>query len=51
MQMRYLTEQKYRKYGKGYILLSFTRRFGDKYGKKINGFCNKNRNRCCKNCF
>ena len=21
-----------------------------KYGKKIDGYCNKNRNRCCKNC-
>ena len=31
--MRYSTEPKYRKYVQGYSFLSFTRKFGDKYGK------------------
>ena len=46
--MRYSLEPKYRKYVQGYGLLSFVRKYGDKYSKKINGYCNKNRNRCCK---
>ena len=33
--MRYSTEQKYRKYVKGYGFLSFARKFGYKYGKKL----------------
>ena len=33
--MRYSTEPKYRKYVKGYRFLSFTRKFGDEYGKKL----------------
>ena len=33
--MRYSTEPKYRKYVKGYSFLSFGRKFGDKYGKKL----------------
>ena len=33
--MRYSTEQKYKKYVKGYDFLSFPRKFGDKYGKKL----------------
>ena len=33
--MRYSTEPKLRKYVKGYSLLSLTRKFGDKYGKKL----------------
>ena len=33
--MRYSTEQRLRKYLKGYGLLSFARKFGDKYGKKL----------------
>ena len=33
--MRYWTEPKFRKYVKGYEFLSFTRKFGDKYGKKL----------------
>ena len=32
--MRYSLEPKYRKYVQGYGLLSFERKFGDKYGKK-----------------
>ena len=33
--MRYSTELKYRKYVKGYGFWSFTRKFGDKHGKKL----------------
>ena len=33
--MRYSTESKFRKYVKGYGFLSFARKFGDKYGKKL----------------
>ena len=34
--MRYeTTEPKYRKYVKRYSFLSFARKFGDKYGKKL----------------
>ena len=32
--MRYSTEQRFRKYVKGYGFLPFARKFGDKYGKK-----------------
>ena len=33
--MRYSTEPRFRKYVKGYGFLSFVRRFGNKYGKKL----------------
>ena len=33
--MRYSTEPRFRKYVKGYGLLSFARNFGNKYGKKL----------------
>ena len=33
--MRYSLEPKYRKYIQGSGFLSFTRKFGDKYGKKL----------------
>ena len=33
--MRYLTESKFRKYVKRYSFLSFARKSGDKYGKKL----------------
>ena len=33
--MRYSAEPKYRKYVKGYGFSSFTRKFGDKYGRKL----------------
>ena len=33
--MRYSTEPKFRKYFKGYGFLSFARKVGDKYGKKL----------------
>ena len=49
--MKYSTKPKYWKYDKGYGFLLFTRKFGDKYGKKINGHWNKNINICCKDCL
>ena len=33
--MRYSTEPRFRKYVKGYGFLSFARKCGDKYGKKL----------------
>ena len=33
--MKYSTEPRFRKYGKRYGFLSFVRKFGDKYGKKL----------------
>ena len=33
--MRHQTENKYRKYVQGYGFLSFTRKFGTKYGKQL----------------
>ena len=33
--MRYSLEPKYRRYVQGYGFLSFSRKFGDKYGKKL----------------
>ena len=33
--MRYSLQPKYRKYEQGYGFLSFPRKFGDKYGKKL----------------
>ena len=33
--MTYSVEPRFRKYVKGYRFLSFARRFGDKYGKKL----------------
>ena len=35
MKMRYSTEPKFRKYVEGYGFLSFSRKFSDKYGKKL----------------
>ena len=35
MKMRYSTKPRFRKYVKGYGFLSFARKFGDKYGKKL----------------
>ena len=40
--MRYSAEPRKRKYVEGYGFSSFARKFGDKYGKKNNGYCNKN---------
>ena len=33
--MRYSTEAKFRKYFKWYSFLSFARKFGDKFGRKL----------------
>ena len=33
--MGYSTEAKFRKYFEGYGFLSFAKKFGDKYGKKL----------------
>ena len=33
--MKYSAEPKYRQYVKGYGFLSFTRKFGDKYSKRL----------------
>ena len=33
--MRYFLEANHRKYVKGYGFLSFARKFGDEYGKKL----------------
>ena len=35
--MRYSTKPKFRKYAKVYGFLSFARKFGNKYGKKLMG--------------
>ena len=39
--MRYSTEPRFRKYVKGYRFLSFARKLGDKYGKKLMGTATK----------
>ena len=39
--MRYSTEPRFRKYVEGYGFLSFARKIGDKYGKKVYGYCKK----------
>ena len=50
--MGYSTEPKYRKYVQEYGFLSFTRKFGDKYGKKLIDTATKpGIDRFCKNCF
>ena len=41
--MRYSTEPRFRKYVKGYGFLLFTRKFGDKYGKKLMDTATKTR--------
>ena len=40
IKMRYSLEPSYRRYVKGYGFLSFARKFGDKYDKKISEYCN-----------
>ena len=35
IKMRYSTEPKFRKYVKGHCFLSFARKFGDRYGRKL----------------
>ena len=41
--MRCQMEPKYRKYVQGYVFLSFERKFGDKYGKKLMDTATKTR--------
>ena len=58
--MRYSAEPKYKKYVEGYDFLSFARKLGDKYVKKLMNTAKKkkkkkkkkkSRHRCCKDCF
>ena len=39
--MRYSFQPRKRKYSKGYTFSSFARKIDYKYGKKINGYCNR----------
>ena len=41
--MSYSIEPRERRCIKGYGFLSFAKNFSNKYGKKINEYCNKNR--------
>ena len=41
--MRYSTEPRFRKYVKGYGFLSFARKFGNRYGKKLMDTATKTR--------
>ena len=41
--MRYSIEPKFRKYVKGYGFLSFTKKFGNKYGKRLMDTATKTR--------
>ena len=41
--MKYSTEPRFRKYVKGYRFLSFARKFGDKYDKKLMDTATKTR--------
>ena len=43
IKMRYSLEPNYRRYVKGYGFLSFVRKFGDKYGKKLMNTATKTR--------
>ena len=49
--MRYSTQPKFRKYFKGYGFLSFARKFGDRYGKKLMDTATKTGKDSSKNCF
>ena len=49
--MRYSTEPRFRKYVKGYGFLSFARKFGNKYGKKLMDTATKTGIDSAKNCF
>ena len=48
--MRYSVQPKCRKYVQGHEFLSFAKKFGNKYGKKLMDTA-KEWNRFCKNCF
>ena len=47
--MIYLTQPKFKKYDKGYDFLSFARKFGDTYGKKLMDTATKTRIDAAKN--
>ena len=49
--MRYSLEPKYRKFVQGYGLLSFARKYGDKYSKKLMDTATKTEIDAAKNCF
>ena len=49
--MRYSTEPRYTKYFEGYGNLSFARRFGYKYGKKLMDAATKTGIDAAKKCF
>ena len=49
--MKYSTEPIFRKYVKGHAFLSFARKFGDKYGKKVMNTTTKTGADAAKNCF
>ena len=49
--MKYSTEPRFRKYVKGYALLSFARKFGNKYGKKLMDIATKTRIDAAKTAF
>ena len=49
--MRYSTEPKYKKYVKDYEFLSFAKKFGNKYGKKLMDTATKTGVDAAKNCF
>ena len=51
IKMRYSNKARFRKYVKGYSFLSFARKIGDKYGKKLIGTATKTRMGCSKNCM
>ena len=46
--MRYSTEPIFRKYDRGYGFLSFAKKFGNKYDKKLMDTASKTENGCCK---
>ena len=48
--MRYSLEPKYTKYVQGYGFLSFSRKFGDKYGKKLMNTATKTEINAAKKC-
>ena len=49
--MRYSIDKNIENMLKDMVFVPFTRKLGDNQGQKTNGYCNKENNRCCKNCF
>ena len=50
MKMRYSTKPKYRKYVEGYAFSHLQENLEINM-VKINGYCNKDKSRCCKDCI